>query len=352
MATQDMFHQLGLEGDVIATPDDLAGFVAAPERGDSEEGLVGRLAQKYGRVSFLPVYEVQYRTERLAVPHSLGYITEETYKGCMRRLRECLADAEVRHVNDIRAARSLMRLALRLFAILQDGREVTEEDLRAFGVSSSPAEGGAADYSLRFHVPEGDYLEYLGESCDFLSAQRTLWIDAYVDADRDPHIGYIGCIGGAYLDIMAHSLPDSAKGRRLALAYALQTILDLHLVHVRPLAFGIGDCRLFSFDECSALWVRLRESAAGGMVGICRTCGTPFIADTGRRFKRTYCSEACKRKYLKAASVLKDIEAGEEPQRAARRRSISLRTTEDIAERNGLLKEGVNYGFEDEGGKE
>lgn len=349
MASQDMFQQLGLGGDVIATSDDLAEFAGEPERGESEEGLVGRLAQRYGRGSFLPIYEARYRTERLTVPHSLGHITEEDYKGCMQRLRECLADAEARHVNDIRAARGLMRLVLRLFAILQDGREVTKTDLRAFGVSTSPAEGGAADYSLRFHVSEGDYLEYLGGSCDFLRTQRTLWIDAYLDADRDPHIGYLSCIGGADLDIAAHSLPDSAKGRRLALAYALQTILDLHLVHVRPLAFGIGGCRLFSFDECSALWVRLRESAAGGRVGICRTCGTPFIADTGRRFARSYCSEACKRRYLKAVHVLKAIEGGQEPQQAARSGSIALRTVADIAERNGLLREGVNYGLADEG---
>lgn len=348
MAAQDLFHQLGLEGSVFATAKDLARFIAAPGRGQSEEDYVNELAHQYRRGDFLPIYAVERRT-RLAILHSQHYLVDEDYRVRMEEVNECLAHEQERHSNDVYAARMLMRRALSLFEALQDGREVGEKDLGLLGVSCSPSEDGAADYTMRLHIPQGEYLEYINESVSFIRSQWTLFFDCYFEEEADPYIGYLGHIDGANL-IIAHSATNDASGRKSFLIYALSTLIDLHFVHVRPLAVGIGDYRLFSFDELSALWVRLRENAAGGRVGVCRTCGAPFIADNERRYRRAYCSDSCKRKYLRTTKVLRDIEGGKDPKQAARDNSISISAVADIAERSGLLKEGFDYGFDHMGG--
>lgn len=348
MAAQDLFHQLGLEGSVFATAEDLARFIAAPGRGQSEGDYVGELARQYRRGDFLPIYATEYIT-RLAILHSQCYLMDEDYRVRMEEINKCLTHEQERHSNDVYAARMLMRRALSLFEVLQDGREVGEKDLGLLGVSCSPSEDGAVDYAMRLHIPQGDYLEYINESVSFIRSQRTLFFDFFIEEETDPYIGYLGRIDGANL-IIAHSATNDASGRKSFLIYALSTLIDLHFVHVRPLAVGIGDYRLFSFDELSALWVRLRESAAGGRVGVCRTCGAPFIADNERRYRRAYCSDSCKRKYLRTTKVLRDIEGGKDPKQAARDNSISINAVADIAKRNGLLKEDADYGFDHMGG--
>ena len=326
MAAQDLFIPLGFKGSVFATAEDLARFIAAPGRGQSEEDYIGELAGEYCS-GFLPRYAPEYKIRRLITPHLYGQIPDQE-----------------RHLNDVYAARMFMRRALSLFEVLQDGRKVGEKDLGLLGVSCSPSKDGAVDYAMRLHIPQGDYLEYINESVSFIRSQRTLFFDLWIEEVADPYIGYLGHVDGADL-IIAHPGTNDASGRKAFLIYALSTLIDLHFVHVRPLVVGIGDYRLFSFDELSALWVRLRESAAGGRVGVCRTCGAPFIADNERRCKRAYCSDSCKRKYLRTTKVLRDIEGGKDPKQAARDNSISIDAVADIAERNGLLKEGADYGF-------
>lgn len=368
MPSRDLFLQLGHTGCVFATEEEVAQFVASPPRGQNEVDYVSRLAKKYQRGSFLLPCERGYEM-KLITAHSMGRITDAARDSGLATVNESRAHTIERHISDIATARKLMRIALRLFEVLQRDAPVTTEDMETFGITRKPVlrfneqtreaefvdpSTGIADCTLSVHIPWGDYLEYLGQSCQVVNE----WLidrDCYLDTgeeSKDAYTGYLSCRHGATLEMTLHEVTDNAQGRRDALTWFLNTLLDLHLVHVRPLAFGIGDCRLLSLDELTALWVRLRESATGGGVGICLTCGTPFIAGKGRRFKRAYCSESCKRAYLRTTQVIKAIEGGKKPEQAMHESGISVTRIADIAKRNGLLKPGIDYGLErEEGGR-
>lgn len=352
MAAKNFYHQLGNRNSVFATAESLESFIAAPGRGQSEEDYIDELARKYNAGDFLPRYAPGYRFWKLVVPHDRGLISEQVYRARMTQLEEFLSTARFQEIslNDVRAARRLMRRALSLFEVLQDGRKVGKKDLELLGVSCSPVSGETTKYTMRLHIPWGNYLEYINESLSFMTTQPYLYFnDCFFEEQEDPYIGYLGYTGGANLAI-ANTAANDACSRRMFLIYALSALLDLHLVHMRPLAVGIGDVRLFSFDRVTALWAQLRESATKGRIGRCRTCGAPFIAGKERGRRRAYCSDSCKRKYLRTIKVLEDIEGGKDPMQAAKGRSISIKSVADIAEQNGLLKKGVNYGFGQEGG--
>ena len=80
----------------------------------------------------------------------------------------------------------------------------------------------------------------------------------------------------------------------------------------------------------------LSESLRTSRVVLCKTCGMPAIAPAERGNKKQYCSDACKRKFMRAKKYGRLVQSGMDENEAAAKAGIAAKTAKDILARNGL----------------
>lgn len=360
MAETDLISQLTPHGVPAVSFGDVVELTRPAPKKQGEESFIQHLAEEYGGLGFLPNYLAR-KNHELVKLRTDNTITPVEYVNLKARLDGSSADGEERHINEVRTARRLMRLALRLYDLLQNDAKITCSTLAELGIvaRSTPRwsdakedfelERGTIECDWSVTLPPSDYLEYVQESVDWLSsdAWRADCVIEAVDGEgKLPHIGWVGTESSVRLSYVMHDVPDSARGYRLAAVTLLSFVQDLHSCHVRVLNYGVGRVRMFSTDVVTQLWVTLRESASGGRIGFCRVCGKPFVATGERGFKHLYCGNSCKQAFNRAKRVLALVEAGRPPEEAKDEvRGISLNRVKDIATRNGLFKDGIDYGL-------
>lgn len=359
MIETDLLSQLTPRNVPAVKLDDVVDLTRPAPGRSGEEAYLKKLAESYEGLGFLPDYH--HRAYREATKAKVtGTITAAQHADENAILAENYGAREERHLNDVRTARRLMRLALRLYDLLQNEETINPSTLAGLGVKTwstarwsddgevaSPVKG-AIDCEWSVRLPPCYYLDYLQESVSWLSsdswrADCTLEPESDEDGPLTP-LGWASNRSGAVLSYRMHAFPDNKKGYRLAAVTLLSFIQDLHSAHVRVMNYDVGRVMAFSTDVVTQMWVRLRESASGGRVGFCKVCGKPFVATGERGHKHLYCGDPCKQAFNRTRKVLSLVESGKTPEEAkAEVPGISLTRVKDIATRNGLFKDGIDY---------
>lgn len=337
MVVQDMVRQAFYNGSDAGgvTFDDVLMLVG-------DEAPIGEVAGRFEGADLLPDYLTATAKRLFALHGSFGDGAQEAY----RRYSGLLdgRDADEWRERDLETLRMLVRDAFALFELLQneDEHPVTEAALARFGVGRVPGrETGTADFSAGWLLPACDYLQFLSDGCDKLSA-RPFFCDCSVEAldagdGRDAVIGWGANEGGARMELRMRGLPDNARGWRTFMDYLLKFLLDVNLHDVQLVTYDAGKQVCVAKHAVAAVWVRMREELSGGRAAVCRVCGKPFIAANERKERARYCQQGgtCAKAFARARKVLEAVDGGEPLDDAlAGIGKISRRKLSDIAARN------------------
>lgn len=245
---------------------------------------------------------------------------------------------------DLETLRMFVREAFALFELLQNEEEhpVTAETLGAHGVKSTKArKRGCVNLAASYLLPASDYLQFLSDGCDTLSARPFLCdcrVEPLEDGEgRDAVIGWAANRGGARMSFTARDVPDNVRGYRSFMSRLLKFLLDVHLHDVQLVTYDEGKQLCVAKHAVAAVWVCLREELSGARAGVCRVCGKPFIASNERKEKARYCQQGgtCAKAFARARKVLEAVNDGVELEDALGGiGKISRRKLHDIAARN------------------
>lgn len=86
----------------------------------------------------------------------------------------------------------------------------------------------------------------------------------------------------------------STHGAIDCLKSLVDALFSIHLNGMRVICVDGGTEAMKSDCALSSLWWLALDSLREGRVGLCKSCGRPFIAYRERGKKRVYCSDACK----------------------------------------------------------
>ncbi|MBQ9043800.1 MAG: hypothetical protein IJ111_13425 [Eggerthellaceae bacterium] len=307
-----------------------------------DDAGIDDVAERFEGADLLPDYLSGHARALISIHGAFGKGAKAAYL----RYSELLEQRNARdwRERDLETLRMLVREAFSLFELLQNEEEhpVTVAVLDVHGVKrSKPKADGRIDLTASYLLPACDYLQFLSNGCDSLSA-RPFLCDCRVEPleegeGRDAVIGWAANKGGARMSFTVHDVPDNARGYRSFMGYLLKFLLDVHLHDVQLVTYDGGKQLCVAKHAVAAVWVCLREELSGARAGVCRVCGKPFIASNERKEKARYCQQGgtCAKAFARARKVLEAVNDGADLEDALGGiGKISRRKLADIASRN------------------
>jgi len=337
MVVEDMVQQAFYNGSAVGdvTFSDVLMLVG-------EDAGIPEVAQRFEGADLLPDYLSARARSLLSLHGTFGEGAAAAHAKYTELLKLRVDDAEGRE-RDLETLRMFVREAFALFELLQNEEEhpVTSATLDAHGIARARNGKGKVDLTASYLLPACDYLQFLSDGCDTLSA-RPFFCDCRVepldsDDGRDAVLGWSANRGGARMSFTVHGLPANDAGSKRFMGYLLKFLLDVHLHDVQVVTYDTGKQLCVAKHAVAATWVCLREELSGARAGVCRVCGKPFIASNERKEKARYCQQGgtCAKAFARARKVLGAVNEGSDLEDALDGiGKISRRKLADIASRN------------------